>query len=162
MRLHTHSRERAECALRSHLAAPAAEYMRPWKLVTLAAGIGLLIAGSVLTPAPDWGTADSIVLAVASYLTAPLVVRWVVDMRWRMWPVGLYLTWFVPIGLYQAWWLLHDPSALALMGDAAHVPNVCMFIACGLLWAPRSSLRDIIARAPVFMRGAARLRRRQI
>ena len=29
-----------------------ADYLRPWKLLSLAIGIALLLAGSVLTPAP--------------------------------------------------------------------------------------------------------------
>ena len=30
------------------------EYLRPWKLATLAFGIALLIAGSFYYEAPDW------------------------------------------------------------------------------------------------------------
>lgn len=34
------------------------EYLRPWKLFTLALGIGLLIAGSFYYRAPDWDNPD--------------------------------------------------------------------------------------------------------
>jgi len=117
------------------------ELLRPWKLATLAIGIAVLIAGSIYTPAPDWGIADSILLAVFTYLTAPTVARWVFDRRYWLWPVGVYLIWLGSIGLYRMWWMRVDPSALALMGDSAHVVNVCMYIACGLFWAPRAPIR---------------------
>lgn len=119
------------------------ELLRPWKLVTLAAGIGLLIAGSIFTPAPDWGIADSIVLAVFAYATAPLVFRWWSDRRWLMLPIGAYMTWMGSSGLYQAWWMLENPAALAAMGDAAIPANYALYLACGIFWAPRAPLRTV-------------------
>ena len=43
------------------------EYIRPWKLTTLFLGIGLLILGSVYTPAPDWDIAISLIMAIFTY-----------------------------------------------------------------------------------------------
>jgi hypothetical protein len=39
------------------------EYLRPWKLASLACGIGLLIAGSYYMPAPDWDIPISLIMA---------------------------------------------------------------------------------------------------
>jgi len=39
------------------------EFLRPWKLVTLAMGTGLLIAGSFIEGAPDWDIPISLIMA---------------------------------------------------------------------------------------------------
>lgn len=43
--------------------SPLQELTRPWKLLTLAMGIGLLLLGSILTPAMDWDTPVSLITA---------------------------------------------------------------------------------------------------
>lgn len=125
-------------------------------MATLAIGIGLLIWGSVAMPAPDWGIADSIMLAVFAYITAPWVVRVWFERRWKWMPLAAYCTWMGSAGLYQAWWMMQDPAALAFMQDAAIPTNLALFLAVGLLRAPRGSLREIIAGVPVFLRGVTR------
>ena len=42
------------------------EYLRPWKLATLAFGIALLIAGSFYYEAPDWDIPISLIMEPAS------------------------------------------------------------------------------------------------
>jgi hypothetical protein len=137
------------------------ELLRPWKLATLAAGLGLLVWGSFAMPAPDWGIADSIVLAIFAYLTAPWVIRVWFERRWRWMPAALVLTWLGSAGVYQAYWLWRDPAALEMMQDAAIPANLALNLAVGLLWAPRGSLREIASRVPVVIRGASRLGRGQ-
>lgn len=51
------------------------EYLRPWKLCTLAIGLALLIAGSIYQPAPDWDIPISIIMALFTYLTAAWSMR---------------------------------------------------------------------------------------
>lgn len=51
------------------------EYLRPWKLVTLAVGIALLIFGSLHYKAPDWDIPISFIMAILAYLTAPWGIR---------------------------------------------------------------------------------------
>lgn len=53
------------------MAALLNEYIRPWKLATLAVGIGLLVLGSFYLPAPDWDIPISFIMAVLTYLVAP-------------------------------------------------------------------------------------------
>jgi len=53
------------------LRAQLAEYTRPWKLMTLAVGIALLIVGSFYYEAPDWDIPISLIMAAFAYLTAP-------------------------------------------------------------------------------------------
>ena len=63
-----------------------ADYLRPWKLLSLAIGIALLLAGSVLTPAPDWDVGISLIMAGFTYLFAGWSMRVVLQRRWRQWP----------------------------------------------------------------------------
>lgn len=48
-----------------------AEYARPWKLITLALGVALLILGSFYHPTPDWDIPISLIMATLAYLAAP-------------------------------------------------------------------------------------------
>ena len=51
------------------------ECQRPWKLATLALGIGLLLVGAELTPAPDWDAPISFIMGLLAYATAPWSLR---------------------------------------------------------------------------------------
>lgn len=61
------------------------ELLRPWKLATLAIGIGLLVAGSDIYEAPDWdipvadGLSDSVLVSARDG-----------ERRWRQWPLMLF------------------------------------------------------------------------
>ncbi|HEX7643797.1 MAG TPA: hypothetical protein VF472_16450 [Burkholderiaceae bacterium] len=74
------------------------EYLRPWKLLSLACGIALLIAGSFYYRASDWDVGISLVMALFTYLTAPYslktIVRSVAAMRFGM-PFAWALFWWV-------------------------------------------------------------------
>ena len=59
------------------------EYLRPWKLVTLALGTGLLVLGAFVEQAPDWDVPISLIMAAAAYLTAPWSLRVLLERRWR-------------------------------------------------------------------------------
>lgn len=48
----------------------ANEYLRPWKLLTFSAGLGMLIGGSYFYRFSDWDVGVSIVMAGLTYLTA--------------------------------------------------------------------------------------------
>src|SRR5688572_31113778 len=67
------------------------EYLRPWKLVTLALGIALLVLGAFYYEAPDWDIPISLIMAVLAYLCAPWSLRVIVERRWRHWPAMLFL-----------------------------------------------------------------------
>ena len=59
------------------------ELLRPWKLATLAIGIGLLVVGSFHYEAPDWDIPISIIMALMAYLTAAWSMHVMVERRWR-------------------------------------------------------------------------------
>ncbi len=60
-----------------------AEYLRPWKLVTLSIGLALLALGSYYTPAPDWDIPVSVIMATFTYLSAPWSMRVILERKWR-------------------------------------------------------------------------------
>lgn len=66
------------------------EYLRPWKLTTFAAGLGLLLVGADYYAAPDWDYPASFIMAALTYLTAPWSVQVFRIRRRRMVPLALF------------------------------------------------------------------------
>ena len=126
-----------------------AEYLRPWKLATLAVGIGLLVAGSYFYEAPDWDVPISFIMAALAYLTAPWSLRVIIERRWRMWPAMLFATWFTVDGSYAIYWHFRNPAALELMRDANFPASLALYGICGLLWYFNGSLGELRRRTGV-------------
>jgi hypothetical protein len=123
------------------------EYLRPWKLATLAIGIGLLIAGSFYYDAPDWDVPISLLMATLTYLTAPWALRVLVERRWKLVPAALLATWCTVDGVYWFYWSFKNPAAVAMMRDANFLPSLCLYGICGALWLYRGTLKELIADA---------------
>ena len=121
------------------------EYLRPWKLATLAFGIALLIAGSFYYQAPDWDIPISLIMALLAYLTAPWSLHVLVERQWRMWPAMLFATWFTVDGCYWIYWHFKNPVALELMREANFPASLSLYARCGLVWYYRGSLREALA-----------------
>lgn len=119
------------------------ECLRPWKLSSLACGIGLLIAGSYLFPAPDWDIPISLIMAALTYLTAPWSLRMFLDRRWMWWPLALFWTWFSVDGCYWIYWHYRDPHALAWMRSTNFPASLALYGICGAIWLYRGSLREL-------------------
>ena len=68
------------------------EYLRPWKLCSLAIGIALLIAGSFYYSALDWDIPISFIMAILTYLAAAWSLRVVLERRWQLFPTALFAT----------------------------------------------------------------------
>jgi hypothetical protein len=120
-----------------------AEYGRPWKLASLAAGVALLTAGAFYEGAPDWDVPISLIMAALAYLTAPWSLRVMVERRWRSWPAMLLATWFTVDGCYWLYWRYRDPGALEMMRDANFLASLSLYWMCGLVWYYRGSLRQL-------------------
>ncbi len=120
------------------------EYLRPWKLATLAIGVALLIAGSYYYQAPDWDVPISVIMAVLAYLTAPWSLRVILERRWRLWPAMLLLTWFTVDGCYAIYWHFRDPGALAAMRAANFPASLSLYGMCGMLWLYRGSIKELV------------------
>jgi len=120
------------------------EYLRPWKLLTLAGGVALLIAGSFYYRAPDWDIPISLIMALLAYLTAPWSLRVILERRWPLWPAALLATWFSVDGCYWIYWHFKDPVALATMRSANFAASLPLYGLCGALWLYRGSLLDLM------------------
>lgn len=119
------------------------EYLRPWKLTTLAIGIALLIAGSFYYHAPDWDIPISFIMAILAYLTAPWSLRMLMERRWRQLPLAIVFTWFTVDGCYALYWHFKDPAALAAMREANFFASLALYGICGVVWLYRGSLREM-------------------
>ncbi|OFZ83835.1 MAG: hypothetical protein A2W21_12410 [Betaproteobacteria bacterium RBG_16_66_20] len=127
--------------------AAMTEYARPWKLVTFAIGVALLIVGSFYYEAPDWDIPISLIMATLTYLTAPWSLRVIVERRWKLWPGMLLATWFTVDGSYWLYWHFKNPVALDFMRGANFLPSLSLYMICGLIWFYRGGLRQMFSDA---------------
>ena len=118
------------------------EYLRPWKLTTLAIGIALLIVGAFYYEAPDWDIPISLIMAILAYLSAPWSLRVLVERKWQRLPAMLFATWFSVDGSYAIYWHYKNPVALDMMRDANFFASLSLYGICGVLWLYRGSLKD--------------------
>lgn len=132
------------------------EYRRPWKLLSLLAGIALLILGSFYYRAPDWDIPISFIMAILAYLTAPWSMHVLLERRWRRLPLMLFFTWFTVDGCYWLYWSYKNPEALALMRDANFPASLSLYGMCGLVWYFNGSLRQLYTAALLHLRGSGR------
>ena len=132
------------------------DYLRPWKLFTLAAGIVLLVIGALLEIAPDWDLPISFIMAVLAYLTAPWSLRVLVQRQWRRLPLALLATWFTVDGCYALYWHFKDPRVLALMRAYNFPASLTLYGLCGVLWLYRGSLRELAADLGELLSGVRR------
>jgi len=123
---------------------PTREYLRPWKLFSLAVGVSLLIVGAFYYKAPDWDVPISLVMAALTYLTAPWSLRVLLTRQWSLWPVALFATWFSVDGCYWVYWSFQNPVALAQMRSANFPASLSLYLICGILWLYRGSLREFM------------------
>lgn len=125
------------------LSASLAECRRPWKLATFAFGLGLLIVGSYLIPAPDWDIPISIIMASFTFLTAGWSMHAMMERRWRDWPLMIFLTWWCIDGCYALYWSFVDPEALAFMREVNWPASLSLYWMCGLVWYWNGTLMEL-------------------
>jgi hypothetical protein len=121
-----------------------AEYFRPWKLITLAGGVSVLIAGSYYYGAPDWDIPIGLIMAGLAYLTAPVSMRIILERNWKQFPLMLFYTWFTVDGSYAIYWYFVDPVALNMMRSANFPASLSLYAMCGLVWLYRGSLKEAV------------------
>jgi len=118
------------------------EYIRPWKLITLALGIALLILGSFHFETPDWDIPISLIMAILAYISAPWSLRVILERKWRFWPAMLVATWFTIDGSYWLYWHFRNPSALGVMRKANFFASLSLYGICGIVWLYQGSVRQ--------------------
>ncbi len=119
----------------------AAEYLRPWKLASLAIGLGLLIAGAEFYHYTDWDIGVSVVMAVLTYLTAPWSMRVLWARQWRKLPLAAFYGWLSVDGSYWAW---HTYANNEMLRAEQWPTSLCLWLICGFLWLPRLSLAELL------------------
>jgi hypothetical protein len=118
------------------------ELVRPWKLITLALGIGLLWVGMIVSPAPDWTWSTILATALATHVLA----GWSVDVFWRLdwrqFPLAVAAGWFCVDGV---WMLSIDGSDAAWgMRGGQWLASLCLFMCYGLITRHRGDLRSLL------------------
>jgi hypothetical protein len=127
------------------------EFLRPWKLATLAIGIALLIFGAFYTGLPDWDIPVSLIMGALAYCFAAWSMRVILERRWRQFPLMLLATWLTVDGSYWAYWSAVNPGALVLR-PANFAVSLSLYGMCGLVWYYRGTLREMRDEYRAFLR----------
>lgn len=106
------------------------EITRPWKLLSLAAGLASLIAGAFYYDFQDWDVGISILMGVMAYLFAPWSVRTLVRRQWRRLPLIVFLYWLTVDGIYVRYNALLDHWYVR---EANFYASTCLYLLCGLI-----------------------------
>ena len=110
------------------------DILRPWKILTLLLGIGLLIIGSLYAYAPDWDITISLIMGISTYLTAPEALRIFIRKQWTYFPIALFMAWVSIDGLYALYWSIYNPIALETMRSANFFASSILYLFCGGIW----------------------------
>ena len=119
------------------------EYLRPWKLATLGAGIALLLVGARYAPMPDWDPGISFVMAGLAYAFAPWTLGVFAERRWRLAPLALLASWVTIDGSYWLYW--HYVNPVVLVMRARQWPlSLLLYASCGGLWYFQGTFRELL------------------
>ena len=119
------------------------EYLRPWKLTTLAIGLGLLLIGAHYEVAIDWDYPISFIMATLTYLSAPWAVQVFRCKRWHYVPLALFWYYFTVDGCYWLYWSNVKPDAL-IMREANFFASSCLYWLCGFIWLHDGPLKTLL------------------
>lgn len=119
-----------------NLVDPPSEYTRPWKLLTLAAGMTWLLLN---TAPPDWTVGVSLLMGGLTYLTAGAVVRNLY--RGRCVVLSLLCLWFT-VDLSYVWY--HSLAGNEYFRWPSAFASVWLYLLCGILWSPRRTFYSLL------------------
>lgn len=120
------------------------DYLRPWKLFSLACGIAILIAGSYFQPAPDWDIPVSFLMAFSTYLFSPVTSRTLARRQWKHLPLALFGMWFSVDGIYWLYWSWRSPEVLEMMRSGNAPASACLYGLCAMIWLHDGTLREVL------------------
>lgn len=125
------------------------ELVRPWRLAALAVGLGILIAGSHLTPSTDWDYPICFIMGLWAYVFAPWTVRAIVYLDWKRLPLAWLFAWAGIDGVYSLYWWLRGFDALSVFRG----PNVVYSAPLYFIFGLAMNLRLVRYDAPQSIRG---------
>lgn len=125
------------------------ELVRPWRLAALAVGLGILIAGSHLTPSADWDYPICFIMGLWAYVFAPWTVRAIVYLDWKRLPLAWLFAWAGIDGVYSLYWWLRGFDAL----QAFRGPNIVYSAPLYFIFGLAMNLRLVRYDAPQSIRG---------
>lgn len=118
------------------------ELLRPWKLVSLAVGVALMLVGSIHYQISDWDLGISVIMPLLTYLTSPWVVRVIAGLHFRYLLLALFWSWFTIDGVY---WFYHTHVGNELLRWENLLTSTPIYLGMGCFWLPRASLHEILA-----------------
>lgn len=124
------------------------DYLRAWKLFSLACGIGILLIGSVIEQAIDWDFNISFIMAISTYLFSPITSRVIFYKHFRTLPLmilAIFGLWFSVDGVYWLYWSIKNPEVVEFMRDANFLPSLCLYLMCAFIWLFDGSLKELLA-----------------
>lgn len=116
------------------------EYFRAWKLFTLWIGVSILVLGSVYYQQQDWDVTLSILMALLTYITAPLAVKAIRNGGFMAWTGAL------------TWWIFTVDTTYMIYNGAMGnytirgenlIVSTCLYWMCGLLWVYEGKLSSL-------------------
>jgi hypothetical protein len=126
------------------------EFLRPWKLATLALGLALLVLGAYYFEYSDWDVGISLLMGFLTYLTAPWSVRTLLRRRYRWWPL-VVVYWYVSVdGCY---WIYHTIRGNEMVREGNFYASTPLYFLMGCLWLYEGSLRELVANLLEVLRG---------
>ena len=125
------------------------ELVRPWRLAALVVGLGILIAGSHLTPSADWDYPICFIMGLWAYVFAPWTVRAIVYLDWKRLPLAWLFAWAGIDGVYSLYWWLRGLNAL----QAFRGPNIVYSAPLYFIFGLAMNLRLVRYDAPQSIRG---------
>jgi len=121
------------------------EYLRPWKLASLAIGLALLIAGAIYFGQQDWDAGISLIMGLLTYITAPWALRVFKSLNWKLFPPALLAFWLSVDGSYTFYNACMGHPAGAELRRANFFAASLLYLLCGFIWLPRTTLRELLS-----------------
>jgi hypothetical protein len=126
----------------------AQEWLRPWKLLSFAAGMGWLLYGALNYRIADWDVGISLLMGTLTYLFAPLGLRALfrafrTPSRLALTDavVALAIAWFTIDGVYVAYHSAVGNTMYRIENAWASTP---LYFLAGFAWLYQGSLRQLL------------------
>ncbi len=125
------------------------ELRRPWKLATLAIGMGWLFYGAEAYGISDWDIGISLIMGGLTYVFAPWSLSIILNAaRYRPhgWPLHVIAA-LLPAMFAVDWsyWLYHSAMGNRMLRWENFKVSSALYFICGSIWYYRGSLRDLVA-----------------